>query len=106
MAHLQLANILVGFGEYDEADEQLRRIKDLNELEADQYYPLWVRINMLGMKIEQSRNLAIKLTETNQNNSEIRKFLIAQDLREVAEGKQVILNNITGLGLKSSQLRN
>lgn len=106
LARLNLANILTAFGEYDEADEQLKRIKDLNELEMDQYYPLWVRINTLGMNLDRSRALVLKITESNQNNSEIRRYMIAQDLREVQEGKAGVLNNIAGLGLKSTQLKN
>jgi len=56
--------------------------------------------------MDQSRALVLKVNETNQTNADIRRYLIAQDLREVAEGKNTVLHNITGLGLKSTQLKN
>lgn len=61
---------------------------------------------MLSLKMDQSKPLVLKLTEANQNTPDIRRYLILQDLREVAEGKQAILSNIVGMGLRSNQLKN
>lgn len=58
---MRLAEIFTDFGEYEEAEDCLKKIKDLNLLDAESYYPLWVKICMFSMKTGHARGLLLKL---------------------------------------------
>jgi len=58
------------------------------------------------MKIDLARGLQMKLPENQPILPPIREYLIAQDLREIVEGKPGIFNHIFTFNLKAQQLKN
>lgn len=52
--YLQIAEVGIRYGEYEEAEDHLRKIRDLKVIPEENYFPMLLKANILSKKIQRS----------------------------------------------------
>ena len=52
--YYQIAEVAIKYGEYEESEDHLRKIRDLKIVSEQTFYPLLLKANILSKKIQRS----------------------------------------------------
>ena len=103
----QIARTAFKYGNYEETEEFIRKIRDLKSINEEEYYPLLLKTNLLARRFE--RSAAVVLPNSDKSKTitpEIIEFCVGEGLREVFEGRTNFFQALLSLNLEPERLVN